>query len=194
MRAWVPRPSAELVRAVNTVLVLLADHELATSTLAVRVAASVRSSPTAAFVAGLATMDGDLHGSASHHVHRLFVECRRDGADLVLERLRSERRRTPGFGHSIYRSRDPRFSLLLERVRSLPDPHDRMTTVDDLLAVAGHYVAQTPNVDLALGSLAYVADLPADCPLFAIARIAGWAAHYREELDERPLRFRGLSY
>ena len=55
-------------------------------------------------------------------------------------------------------------------------------------------VAQPPNIDLALGALTFVADLPPDCPLFAIARIAGWAAHYREELDERPLRYRGLSY
>ena len=63
-----------------------------------------------------------------------------------------------------------------------------------LLAVAGRYVAQAPNIDLALGALTFVAGLPPDCPVFAIARIAGWAAHYREELDERPLRFRGLSY
>ena len=193
-RAWIRRPSDELVRVINSALVLLADHELATSTLAVRVAASVRCSPTAAFVAGLATVDGDLHGSASHRVVRMLVDCDRDGADRVLDRFRAERRRVPGFGHSIYRSRDPRFELLLDRIRELPDRHGRLDTIDDLLAVAGHYVAQAPNIDLALGSLNYVAGLPADCPLFAIARIAGWAAHYREELDERPLRYRGLSY
>lgn len=192
--AWVSEPSIELVRAINSTLVLLADHELATSTLAVRVAASVRSSPTAAFIAGLATVDGELHGSASHHAHRLLLDCERDGADHVLDQLRVARRRVPGFGHSIYRSRDPRFGLLLDRVQTLPDPNGRLETVSGLLAVAGRYVAQAPNIDLALGALTFVAGLPPDCPVFAIARIAGWAAHYREELDERPLRFRGLSY
>lgn len=194
IRSWVRRPSEELMAATNAALVLLADHELATSTLAVRVAASVRSKPTAAFVAGLATVDGDLHGSASHHVHALLTDCEHDGAEPVLDQLRAERRRVPGFGHSIYRGRDPRFELLLDRVQRLPDPNDRLGVVADLLAVAGRYVAQAPNVDLALGAMHYVAGLPPDCPLFAIARIAGWAAHYREELDERPLRYRGLSY
>jgi citrate synthase len=192
--AWIPHPSIELVRAINSTLVLLADHELATSTLAVRVAASVRSSPRAAFIAGLAAVDGDLHGSASHHAHRLLLDCEREGADHVLDRLRAERRRVPGFGHSIYRSRDPRFGLLLDRVQALPDPNGRLDTVASLLAVAGRYVAQAPNIDLALGALTFVAGLPGDCPVFAIARIAGWAAHYNEEVDERPLRFRGLSY
>ena len=55
--------------------ILLADHELATSTLAVRIAASVRTSPYVAFAAGLASMEGTLHGSASAEVHRFLIEC-----------------------------------------------------------------------------------------------------------------------
>ena len=50
-----------------------------------------------------------------------------------------------------------------------------------------------PNVDLGLGALSFVGDLPADVPLFATARIAGFAAHLIEELQERPLRYRGLA-
>lgn len=192
--AWVDAPSDELIAAVNTALVLLADHELATSTLAVRVAASVRASPGSAFVAGLATVDGDLHGSASSHVHRLLAECADAGPDRVLSRHRAERRRVPGFGHSIYRETDPRFELLLDRVRRVPGSSARLDVVDGLLSVAGRYVAQAPNIDLALGALSYVGGLPDRCPLFAVARIAGWTAHYVEEIDERPLRYRGLSY
>lgn len=192
--AWVDAPSKELVAAVNTALVLLADHELATSTLAVRVAASVRASPGSAFVAGLATVDGELHGSASHHAHQLFVECAADGAERVLSRHRAERRRVPGFGHSIYRETDPRFELLLDRVRRVPGADTRLDVVEGVLAIAGRYVAQAPNIDLALGALSYVSGLPDRCPLFAVARIAGWTAHYIEELEERPLRYRGLSY
>lgn len=192
--AWTHGASPEMIDAINATLVVLADHELATSTLAVRVAASVRASPAAAMIAGLATIDGDLHGSASHHVHRLLDECAHDGVDEVLDQLRTERRRVPGFGHTIYRGHDPRFDLLLDKVNRLPDPHDRFRTVSDLRTRAGSYIAQPPNVDLALGALTYVADLPPGCPLFAVARIAGFAAHYREELDERPVRYRGLSY
>ncbi|WP_040494437.1 citrate/2-methylcitrate synthase [Ilumatobacter nonamiensis] len=192
--AWVQDPAPEVTAAINTTLVVLADHELATSTLAVRVAASVRSSPAAAMIAGLATLDGDLHGSASHHVHRLLDDCRVEGVDQVLDRHRTEHRRVPGFGHTIYRRHDPRFDLLLDRVARLPDPLDRLRVVSELRTRAGSYIAQPPNVDLALGALTYVMDLPPGCPLFAIARLAGFAAHYREELDERPVRYRGLSY
>ncbi|MGA9278946.1 citrate/2-methylcitrate synthase, partial [Ilumatobacter sp.] len=98
------------------------------------------------------------------------------------------------FGHTIYRRHDPRFDLLLERVARLPDPAGRLQTVSELRTRAGSHVAQPPNVDLALGALTYVADLPPGCPLFAVARLAGFAAHYREEIDERPVRYRGLSY
>lgn len=190
---WQPQPSPQLVRAVNTALVLLADHELATSTLAVRVAASVRASPIAALIAGLATVEGALHGSASAHAHRLFESVAARDATSVIHDLRSNRVLVPGFGHKIYRTRDPRVDLLMARVRDLPDPHGRLRTVAALLDVSGALVAQHPNVDLALGALTYVAGLPPGAPLFAVARIAGWAAHYLEELDERPVRYRGLA-
>jgi citrate synthase len=58
---------------------------------------------------------------------------------------------------------------------------------------AGVRLTRPPNIDLGLGALAFIADLPPDVPLFAIARIAGFAAHLTEELAERPLRYRGLA-
>lgn len=193
IRIWRSEPEPELVDAANAAMVLLADHELATSTLAVRVAASVRSAPATALIAGLATVEGAMHGSASAFAHTLLVDVERRDARVVLDDLRRDRRRVPGFGHKIYRRRDPRFDLLLDRVRRLPDPHGRLDVVDSLLIEAGSAVAAQPNIDLALGALHYVAGLPADAPLFAIARIAGWTAHYLEELDERPVRYRGLA-
>ena len=190
---WHKRPSPELVRAVNTALVLLADHELATSTLGVRVAASVRASPIAAIIAGLATLEGVLHGSAAATVYQLLESVGRTDAASTLGGFRARGERVPGFGHKIYRTCDPRFSTLIERVRDLPDPQDRMRHVEELLAVSGAMVGWPPNIDLALGALNYVGGLPADTPLFAVARIAGFTAHYLEELDERPIRFRGLA-
>jgi citrate synthase len=192
-RAWARRPRDELVEAIDLALVLLADHELATSTLAVRVAASVRADAMSAVAAGLATLRGPLHGSAAQAVAALLDEAATVGAVRAIDGRLAAGERLPGFGHSVYRHGDPRFTPLLDAVRALPDQSGRMATVDSVVAEAGRVVGHVPNVDLALGALVHVADLPADCPVFAVARIAGWIAHFVEEVGERPLRFRGLA-
>ena len=68
-----------------------------------------------------------------------------------------------------------------------------MDIVHDLLAETGVRMTKRPNVDLGLAALAFVADLPPDVPLFAVARLAGFAAHLQEEMAERPVRFRGIA-
>ncbi len=189
--AWRRRPSPELVHAVDAALALLADHELATSTLAVRIAASVRTSPYTAFAAGLATIEGRMHGSAAVEVSRFLAACAETGPSSVLAQHRSQRRPVPGFGHKVYRGVDPRYPLLSGHVRRL-DP-DEADLLDAVVAEAGRTMPQQPNVDLALGAFTRAAGLEPDVPVFAVARIAGWAAHFAEELDERPLRFRGVA-
>jgi citrate synthase len=189
--AWRARPSEALVAAVDTSMVLLADHELATSTLAVRIAASVRSDPYVAFASGFASMEGTLHGKASAAVHRFLEECARDGADVTIRRLRAQRMPIPGFGHKVYRIVDPRYAVLVDHVGRI-DP-DGAGVLDSVVAEAGRVMAHPPNVDLALGALSWVAGLDPDIPIFAVARVAGWAAHYAEEVDERPVRFRGVA-
>ncbi len=191
--AWRRQPSPALVTGVDRAFALLADHELATSTLAVRIAASVRTTPYAAMASGLASIEGSLHGSASASVHRFLQRCADDGAATVVRELRSSRAIVPGFGHQVYRDVDPRFEPLMEAVAPL-DPDGRARdVVDDAIAEVGRTLPHRPNVDLALGALTWTAGLEPDTPIFAIARIAGWAAHYAEELDERPLRFRGVA-
>ena len=189
--AWRRRPAPELVDAVDTALVLLADHELATSTLAVRIAASVRTSPSVAFAAGLASMEGALHGAASADVHRFLSMCAETEPATVIARLRSDRRPIPGFGHKVYRGVDPRFPPLLDCVRRL-DPR-AVEVVDAVVTEAGRVMSHQPNVDLALGALTWAAGLEPNTPIFAIARIAGWGAHYAEEIGEPPVRFRGVA-
>lgn len=189
-----PKPVDDtLVTAINRALVLLADHELATSTLAVRVAGSTWPGPYAAFAAGLATVQGVLHGGAARQAHDLLVECEQIGAEEAVLRRLHERERLPGFGHQIYVGDDPRLAPLLEAVSTLPDPHGRRDIVEDLLAATGVRMTRRPNVDLGLAALTFVGDLPADIPIFAVARIAGFAAHLIEELQERPVRYRGLA-
>ena len=190
---WRRSPSPELVAAVDTALGLLADHELATSTLAVRVAASVRATPMAAFAAGLAVVSGPLHGMASIEAHQFLEDCARCGVADTVACYRADRRRLPGFGHKVYRGPDPRFDVLLDSVRALSETaqSDR-ALIDEVLAEVGRVIPKHPNIDLALGALTYSAGLDHRVPLFAVARIAGWAAHYVEELDAPPVRYRGI--
>ena len=190
---FAPDADAALVDAIRRALVLLADHELATSTLAVRVAGSVRTDSYTALATGLAVVSGTLHGAAGTAASALFADCAELGAAEAVRRRLAARERLPGFGHMIYRNEDPRFTVLVEAVRELPDPEGRLYVFDDLLAEAGRVVSRPPNIDLALAALAYIAGFDPTAPLFAIARIAGWAAHLTEELAERPVRYRGLA-
>lgn len=191
--AFVRRPEPELVDAISCALVLLADHELATSTLAVRVACSVRAGPSAAFATGLHVLRGPLHGAASQLVAVLLERADRIGARDATREILAAGERLPGFGHTVYRNGDPRLSPLLEAIRSIPGGGRRCAVVDAVVTEAGRAVPKLPNVDLGLGALLYVAGLPLDAPIFAVARVAGWAAHYDEERAERPVRYRGIT-
>jgi citrate synthase len=177
--------------AVNAALVLLADHELATSTMAVRVAASVRADPYDALLAGLATLAGPLHGGASQMAYELLVVAERDGVARALNDVLREQRRLPGFGHTVYKSGDPRFAALL----ALAEPllrDDQRAVLHEVIALAAAHDVPLPNCDLALAALSWGTGMPPDSgrTIFAVARVAGWAAHYLEELTERPVRFR----
>jgi citrate synthase len=173
-RQWSPlRPTAPRVRALNAALVLLAEHELALSTLAVRVAASARATPAGCVLAGLGALSGALHGGAARAVHEMLL---------------ARHPVTAGFGHLVHAHGDPRTAPLLDAVLAFAAPGDRVL-IDQ--ALAGR--PAPPNVDFALGALAYCARMPAEgaSAIFAIARIAGWIAHAAEEYGEAPLRFRG---
>jgi citrate synthase len=176
---WSPlRPARARVRALNTALVLLAEHELAPSTLAVRVAASARATPAGCLLAGLGTLSGALHGDVPALVwERLFGRQAGDPQHPL-----------PGFGHSVHRHGDPRTAPLLRAVYAIATPADR-----DLIMQASRGAPDPPNLDFALGALCYVARMPpqAATAIFAVARTAGWIAHAAEEYAEPPVRFRG---
>jgi citrate synthase len=177
--------------AMNVALVLMADHELATSTLAVRVAASVRTDLYDALLAGLATMAGPLHGGASQQAYELLVAAERDGASAALNNALRTQRNLPGFGHMVYTHGDPRFVALLPLVEPLLSD-ERRDLLHEIIHLADAHRGAACNCDLALAALSWGTGMPPDAgrTIFTVARIAGWTAHYQEELSERPLRFR----
>ena len=186
-----PSTAAVPTAAVNAALILMADHELATSTMAVRVAASVRSDPYDALLAGLATLAGPLHGGASQQAYELLVVAERDGVPRALNDALRERGRLPGFGHAVYKNGDARFGALLTLAEPLLS-EERRAMLHEVIALAAAHDVPLANCDLALAALSWGTGMPPDTgrTLFAVARLAGWAAHYMEELTEPPLRFR----
>ncbi len=185
-------PTESAIRALNGALVLCADHELATSTFAVRVAASTRANPYAAIGAGLGALDGPLHGTVSELVHALLVDAEADGVDAAVVRRLRHGERLPGFGHQLYPAGDPRAPALLDLVESDGFDGGRLDVAAAVLDAVVDRAGVQPNVDFALGVLAYAGGMGADAgeAVFAIGRCAGWLAHAMEEYAEAPLRFR----
>jgi citrate synthase len=187
------RTSPSLVAALNAALVLLADHELAPSTVAARVAASVRADPFSVVLAGLGPIAGRLHGSASTPVHRLLMDALSRGPEPALCAAIDANGFVPGFlGHRLYPDGDPRATLLLAMVGAAAPGAPVVRMGQTLIELARRRTGTRPNVDFALGVLSAVARMPetAGETIFTIARTAGWIAHGIEEYTEPPLRFR----
>jgi len=190
-RLGAPKVTPELVRAVNAVMVLLADHEIAPSTLVVRVAATTRADCYDALLAGLGTISGPLHGSASDVARRLLEDSEQRGVERALGETLRWQGSFPGFGHSDYVDGDPRFTALLPFFEAIAAPRQRKVLREVLARTESQGLPQ-PNVNLAIGAIAYAAKLAPEAgeTLFTIARMTGWVAHYLEEIEEPPRRFR----
>jgi citrate synthase len=195
-------PEPELLRALEAALVLLADHELAASTVAARAAASVRADPYAVVSAGLAVASGTLHAGASLDIEALLAEAERPerAARAVGERLRRGER-IRGFGHFVYQTGDPRATYLLERLRDAaagaerPMAAQRLAVAEAVLDAARRRRLPAPNVDFALATLASMAGMIAGAgeAVFVVARAAGWLAHALEEYQRgTPIRPRAI--
>jgi citrate synthase len=185
-------PSARSVAALDRALVILADHELAASTFAVRIAAAFRADPYGAIGAGFAVLGGAWHGAVSVAAEALLaeVDAAGDVASVVDRHLRSGAR-LPGIGHPLYPNGDPRAPALLEFVRSAGGEARRLAQIESFLDATRERGLPAPNVDLGIAALTHVLCLPRGSGelLFALARIAGWIAHAIEEY-ERPSALR----
>ncbi|MFF0769058.1 citrate synthase [Nonomuraea wenchangensis] len=193
-----PHPATPaLLDALRAALVLLADHELAASTLAARVAASAKADPYAVVLTGLGVLGGPLHGGASYGAERLLREVAEPGqaARAVAERVRRGER-VPGFGHSVYKNGDGRGTVLLDLVERAAPGHDRIAAATALAAEMRRRRLPERNVDFALAVLTAVAGMTpgAGEAIFAVARVAGWLAHAMEEYERGALLRLRASY
>jgi citrate synthase len=209
-RATAPRPSREGIAArlwprlsqltaaparvavLNAALVLLADHELATSTLAARVAASTRADPFAIVLAGLGAVSGPLHGKAALGAHELLLDAAQTRSpERAVARTLAARGGVPGFGHSVYQHADPRAQCLTGMLGALIGRTER-GLIDAVATTVTGASGKQPNIDFGLAAFAFAARMPlgATEAIFTIARSAGWIAHALEEYGEQPLRFR----
>ncbi|MFG2401889.1 citrate/2-methylcitrate synthase [Streptomyces lydicus] len=181
------------LRVLDAALVLLIDHDLAASTLAVRVAASARAHPYAIVSAGFGALDGALHGAASGLAHRMLLEVldRGSAAAVVADHLRAGRR-VPGLGHPLYPGEDPRARALFALLEDVPRARPALQAARDVITTTARHKEWRANVDLALAVLTVATGMPAEAgeTIFAVARTAGWIAHALEEYDEPPLRMR----
>ena len=186
-------PTAEGVKALNAALIVMADHDLAVSTLAGRVAASARAHPYAVVSAALGAFDGPLHGAAGSHAYRLLTDALASGDPVAAyaDRLRTQGW-VEGFGGRTYPDGDPRAIVLLDLLARADIPPGVRAAADGLVETARRQGPDSPNVDFALPLLAHAYGMVPDAGevIFIVGRTAGWIAHALEEYEEPALRFR----
>jgi citrate synthase len=187
---------AGLTDVVGVALVLLADHELAASTLAARVAASMRADPYAVVATGLGAMGGAVHAGAALGAELMLASAESpDDVPRVVGDLLRRGERLPGFGHFVYKDGDPRANLLLEIITSYAAGSPRLAVAAAVIAEVRRRSLPEPNIEFALATLASVAGMVrgAGEAMFAVARTAGWLAHALEEYERNvPIRPRAV--
>jgi citrate synthase len=188
------RPDPGLLGALRAALALLADHELAASTVAARVAASVRADPYAVVATGLGALGGapdEAGGSLGAETMLASAREPGDAVRVVGDHLRRGER-IPGFTRQ---PGDPRAALLLDLIGKAAPRSARYAVAASVLDEVRRRSLPEPNIDLALAVLASVAGMipGAGEAIFAVARTSGWIAHALEEYArDVPLRPRAV--
>jgi citrate synthase len=190
------QPDPRIVKALDVLLILHADHEQNCSTSAVRSVGSSQVDPYSAVSAGIGALYGPLHGGANEAVLRML---RRIGSveniPAFMEGVKAGDERLMGFGHRVYKNFDPRATI----IKKACDDVFEVTGVNPLLAIAvelekialqdEYFVKRKlyPNVDFYSGLIYEALGMPADMftVLFAIGRTPGWVAQWREMLDDK---------
>ncbi|MDQ1512678.1 MAG: citrate synthase [Microbacteriaceae bacterium] len=184
-----------LSKALERLLILHEDHEQNASASAVRLVGSTEANMFVSVAAGIAALSGPLHGGANEAVLTMLARIRDSGesVDQFVERVKKKEEgvRLMGFGHRVYKSYDPRAKLVKEsadEVLDLLGVHDPLLDLArelEHIALADDYFIERklyPNVDFYTGVLYKAMGFPVRMftVLFAIGRLPGWLAHWRE--------------
>jgi citrate synthase len=183
------------VRALDLIFLLHADHEQNCSTATVRMAASSKANLFACAAAGVCALWGPLHGGANQAVIEMLEEIRREGDDgsKFLDQVKNRQggRRLMGFGHRVYKNHDPRARIIKRysddvlQALGVQDPLlDIAKRLEDAALSDAYFLERKlyPNVDFYSGIIMRALGIPVDMftVIFAIGRMPGWIANFRE--------------
>jgi citrate synthase len=184
-------PSPAVRKILDACLILHAEHTMNASTFSGRVAASTLANPFTVISAAIGTLTGPLHGGANEEVLEMLDEIGAvENVRPWLEAAVSGKKKIMGFGHRVYKVKDPRATVLQELAEhvfaEVTRPKSYMIALEmekisaGILGPKGIY----PNVDFYSGIVYAALGIPRDLftPIFAIARVAGWLAHWLEQL------------
>lgn len=190
---------ADMVRALNMLLILHADHEQNCSTSTVRLVGSSQANMYASVSAGILALWGPLHGGANQAVIEMLEEIHNSGtkcSDFIKKvKDKNSKTRLMGFGHRVYKSYDPRAKILKEMTdvvlakRGISDPLLDLAKEMEATALSDPYFLERnlyPNVDFYSGILYKAMGIPVNMftVMFAIGRLPGWIAHWKEMMDD----------
>ena len=198
---YVPNP--EIVRALDLIFLLHADHEQNCSTSTVRMVASSQANVFASASAGVCALWGPLHGGANQAVLEMLEEIHLEGDDgtkfLNAVKNKDGNRRLMGFGHRVYKNFDPRAVIIKEQCDKVlgqlhkSDPLlDIAKKLEEIALHDDYFVSRKlyPNVDFYSGIIMRAIGIPMDMftVMFAIGRMPGWVANYKEVMDDTDSR------
>ena len=187
------KPSETATKAFDVALILHADHELNASTFAARVIAATLADVHSAITGAIGALKGPLHGGANEAVMRMLFEIAKKGADPVEHVLGmlAQKKKISGFGHRVYHTEDPRATHLRKMSEDLGRSanakwYEMSRAIETFVKTEKKLNA---NVDLYSASMYTTLGIDLDLftPIFAVSRIAGWAAHVIEQLDDNRL-------
>jgi len=173
-------------------LTLHAEHTINASTFSAMVTASTLTDPFAVVASAVGTLAGPLHGGASEEVMMMLEEVGSvENARPFVESCIERKAKIMGFGHRVYKVKDPRARILQQLAEQLFEKFGRDRYYDVAQAIEGAVAEKLghkgvfPNVDFYSGMVYRKLGIPTDLytPVFAIARTAGWLAHWKEQLE-----------
>jgi citrate synthase len=188
----------EAVKALDLIFLLHADHEQNCSTATVRMVASSRANLFASAAAGVCALWGPLHGGANQAVLEMLEDIHKSGDDgskfIAAAKDKNSGKRLMGFGHRVYKNYDPRAKIIK---KACDDVLAKLHISDPLLEIAKHleeaalrdsYFVERklyPNVDFYSGIIMRAIGIPVEMftVMFAIGRMPGWIANYREVME-----------